>query len=135
MLTDKEGSGVARENFNVTDAELAVLEVLWTAGPATISQITAQLYPKKKTSQYATVQKLLERLEHKQYVQRDRSSFAHVFNAAIERNDLIGQQLQEVAEKLCDGSLTPLLMHLAEGTRLSRKDREILRKLIEEPDK
>lgn len=126
---------MVREPENVTDAELAVLEVLWGQNPATISQITAKLYPKRTTAQYATVQKLLERLEKKHYVQRDRSFFAHVFSPTVERSALIGQQLQEVAEKLCEGSLTPLLIHLAEGVRLSQNDRDLLRKLIEESDK
>jgi predicted transcriptional regulator len=49
----------------------------------------------------------------------------------VDRADLIGQRLEEVAEKLCDGSLTPLLMHLAGRTRLKPKERAALRKLID----
>ena len=118
--------------INVTDAELSVLEVLWDRGQTTIGEITEAIYRKKTTSRYATVQKLLERLEAKGCVKRDRSGFAHHFSAAIERQHLIGQRLQEVAEKLCDGSLTPLLVHLVESTRLSAEDRKRLRKLIDD---
>jgi predicted transcriptional regulator len=118
--------------INVTDAELSVLEVLWDRGQTTIGEITEAIYRKKTTSRYATVQKLLERLEAKGCVKRDRSGFAHHFSAAIERQHLIGQGLQEVAEKLCDGSLTPLLVHLVESTRLSAEDRKRLRKLIDD---
>jgi BlaI family transcriptional regulator, penicillinase repressor len=118
--------------INVTDAELSVLEVLWDKGPSTINELTEAIYPKKTTSRYATVQKLLERLEAKSCVSRDRAGFAHRFSASIERQELIGQRLQDVAEKLCDGSLTPLLLHLVESTRLSPQDRKRLRKLIDE---
>jgi BlaI family transcriptional regulator, penicillinase repressor len=118
--------------INVTDAELSVLEVLWDRGATTIGEITEAIYRKKTTSRYATVQKLLERLEAKGCVTRDRSGFAHHFAAAIERQHLIGQRLQDVAEKLCDGSLTPLLVHLVETTRLSAQDRKRLRKLIDD---
>ena len=44
---------------------------------------------------------------------------------------LIGWGLEDLAEKLCGGSLTPLLLHLAGATKLSPRDREMLRKLIE----
>jgi predicted transcriptional regulator len=111
---------------------LAVLEVLWNEDSAVISEITARIYGKRTTSRYATVQKLLERLEAKGCVARNRSGFAHRFSATIARDDLIGHRLQEVAEKLCEGSLTPLLLHLVEATKLSPQDRKRLLKLIDE---
>ena len=117
---------------HVTDAELDVLEVLWKDGTATIRQITALLYEECTTSRYGTVQKLLERLEGKGYVARDRSRATHVFTATIDRADLIGRELQSIAARLCDGSLTPLLVHLTEGARLRPEDRERIRKLIDE---
>jgi BlaI family penicillinase repressor len=123
---------MTREPLSVTDTELAILEVLWDDKSATISEITARLYAKRTTSRYATVQKLLERLEAKGCVTRDRSGFAHRFTAAIAHEDLIGHRLQEVAEKLCEGSLTPLLLHLVEATKLKPQDRKRLLKLIDE---
>ena len=65
---------MARTPQDITDAELAVLQVLWEQGPATIRRITELLYPQGGTSHYATVQKLLERLETKACVRRDRSN-------------------------------------------------------------
>jgi predicted transcriptional regulator len=124
-----------RTPVDVTDTELAILEVLWEEKKATIRQIVDELYRDGTTGEYGAVQSLLERLEAKGYVRRDRSSFAHVFSAAIDRGDLIDQRLQAVAERLCGGSWTPLLMHLAEGTRLSAEDRKMLRKLLAEADK
>jgi BlaI family penicillinase repressor len=55
----------------------------------------------------------------------------HVFRATVKRGDLIDAQLEEMAERLCDGSLTPVLMHLVEGAKLSKRDRETLRRLLE----
>ena len=125
---------MARKRIDVTDTELAILEVLWTGGPATIRRITDQLYPEGTTAQYATVQSLLERLESKGCVGRDRSGFAHVFAAKIASATLIDQRLRVVAEKLCEGSLTPLLMHLAGAARLSPGDREVFRRLLDESE-
>ena len=99
-------------DHDVTDAELAVLQALWERGSATIRQLTDALYPGGSAAQYATVQKLLERLEAKGCVRRDRQPWPHLFVATVDRDDLIGRRLRAVAEKLCGGSLTPLLTHL-----------------------
>ncbi|MEX0676693.1 MAG: BlaI/MecI/CopY family transcriptional regulator [Pirellulales bacterium] len=117
--------------IRLTDAEFAVLEPLWHIGPQTIRQLTARLYPDQSTSDYATVQKLLERLEAKRCVTRDRTGLAHVFRAAVRREDLIDQQLHEIADRLCDGSLVPVLNQLMRRVSLSRAEREELRKLLD----
>ena len=125
---------MARTPQDVTEAELAVLEGLWDFGPAPIRQLTDALYPAGTAAQYATVQKLLDRLEAKGCVRRDRTAAAHTFAAAVGRDDLIGRRLQDVAEKLCGGSLTPLLTHLVRARRLSARERDELRALIDDLD-
>src|SRR5262245_30469571 len=123
---------MARTPRDITDAELAVLQVLWDEGPLPIRRITEILYPAGKAAQYATVQKLLERLEAKECVDRDRTAAVHVFAATLNRDELVGRRLQAVAEKLCGGSWTPLLTHLVQGQRLSDRDRHMLRQLIQD---
>ena len=126
---------MARSPQDVTETELAVLQVLWDRGPATIRQITEVLYPGGGPAHYATVQKLLDRLEGKAYVARDRRPAAHTFTATVGRDELIGRRLQAVAEQLCGGSLTPLLTHLVRARRLSPQERQDLRDLIDELDR
>jgi BlaI family transcriptional regulator, penicillinase repressor len=116
----------------ITDAEFAVLEALWKHQPQTIRELTGRLYPGSSVSDYATVQKLLERLEAKRCVRRDRSEHAHVFTATRDRSDLIDSQLQQLADKLCEGSLTPVLLHLVQATKLSKREREILRQMLDD---
>ena len=120
---------------DVTDAELAILQVLWDRGQATVRELTDVLYPKSKGAPHATVQKLLGRLEAKKCVKRDRSVWPHVYRAAIEREDLINRRLQETADELCEGSLTPLLTHLVNARRLTPKERQSLRGLLDELDR
>jgi predicted transcriptional regulator len=123
---------MARTPHDVTDTELAILQLLWDDGPATIRQLTDALYPGGGTAQYATVQKLLDRLEAKHYVRRDRTGAAHTFTATVDRDALIGRRLQDVAEKLCGGSLTPLLTHLVRTRRLTERERQELKALIDQ---
>lgn len=122
---------MAREIKDVSDGELSVMQVLWDQGPASIRQITDVLYPDGGAALYATVQKQLERLESKQFVRRDRSQHVHVFSAAIGRDDLIGRRIRSVVDKLCGGSMVPLLSHLARARELSEAERKALRQLIE----
>src|SRR5262249_21133128 len=100
-----------------------------------IRQLAEDVYGQDGTSVYATVQKLLELLEAKQFVARDRSGAVHVFRAAIERDELIGRRLRAVADTLCGGSLTPLLTHLVQGHPLSDPQRKALRALVEQLDR
>jgi predicted transcriptional regulator len=126
---------MARTRQDVTDTELAILQWLWEHGEATIRQLTETLYPEGTAAHYATVQKLLERLERKGFVLRNRTPPAHTFSASVNRDELIGRRLQAMAEELCGGSLTPLLTHLVRANKLSTRERQELHALIEELDR
>jgi BlaI family transcriptional regulator, penicillinase repressor len=125
---------MGRPARDITEAELVVLRFLWDRGPATIRQLTDVLYPGGGAAQYATIQKLLDRMEAKGYVRRDRSLYVHVFEAVLDRDELIGRRLRSLAETLCDGSLTPLLTHLARTRNLTDEDRLTLRAIIDEAE-
>ena len=123
---------MAKKMQPATDAEYSILEFLWDNGPATKREIVEALYPQCRDADYSTVQKLLERLEAKKNIQRDRSSFAHVMRPTLSREEFAGRQLQAVAEKLSGGSLVPLLIQLVEGKQLSSRDRKKIRELLDE---
>lgn len=125
---------MARKPKDVTEAELAIMQLLWSKSAHTVREMAEQLYGEFGPSQNATVQKLLDRLEQKECVQRDRSTWPHTFDAVMQRSDLILRQLQETADKLCDGSLTPLLTHLVKTRSLSKDERKSLRNLLDELD-
>jgi predicted transcriptional regulator len=78
------------------------------------------------------MQKLLQRLERKAMVRRDRSSFAHQFEAAVSHAEVVGHEVESLADKLTDGSMTPLLMHAVEAVNLTPKERRELRALLGE---
>ena len=123
---------MGRPAQDITESELAVLRILWDRGPASIRQLADILYPGGEAAQYATVQKLLDRMEAKGYVRRDRTLYVHVFSAVLDRDQFIGRRLRSLAEMLCDGSLTPLLTHLARAKDLTEKDRLALRAIMDE---
>ena len=116
---------------DVTDAELDVLRALWDVGPATIRALTDRLYPSGGTSEYATVQKLLERLEGKRLVARRAEGRQNVFRATVRREELVARRLRDTADELCDGSLTPLITQLVSAGRLSREELRELRRVVD----
>ena len=116
---------------DVTDTELSVLKALWRRERATIRELTSELYPEGDTAHYATVQKLLERLEKKGCVGRQRDGRVNVYSPKVAREHLIAHRLQATADRLCDGSLTPLLTHLVDRAELSRGEIDELRELVD----
>ena len=115
---------------NIPDSEWAVLELLWERGPSTARQITEALYPRQTPSDQATVYKLLERLEDKALVTRDRSGPAQQFQAAVARDTLVGQQMEALLDRT-GGSLQPLLTNLIRGGRLTPEQLRELRDLVD----
>ena len=125
---------MSRPAKDVTDTELLILQFLWERGTATAREIAERIYPDYSSSQHASVQKLLERLEAKGCVQRNRGLWPHLFEALIAREDLVLKRLQSTADTLCDGEMQPLLTHLVREGKLSADDRESLRALLDELD-
>ena len=120
-----------RNVADVTETELAILDVLWSRGQSAVRDIVAALYGEHTPSLHATVKSLLERLEGKGYVECDKSEFAHQFSAKVSREAYVGHQLKQLAESHFDGALAPMLLTLVDRINLSRKDREAIRKIID----
>lgn len=116
----------------ITEAELEILKVLWLRQPLTSRHVAEQIYGEVNRTSMGTVQKLIARLEEKGMVHRDRSSSVHQFNAAISRQEVAGMQLEEFASKLSGGSLSPFVAHLVQAKRLSKKEKEQIRRLLED---
>ena len=123
---------MAARNPHITDAELEVLKLLWNKPGLTIREMTVALYQDPTNSHIGTVQKLIQRLEAKKLIERDRSQFAHTFSAKVSQSDVAGMQLDELARKVTGGSLLPFISHLVQGRRLSRREKDEIRKLLGE---
>jgi predicted transcriptional regulator len=116
----------------VSDAELEVLKILWEHGPGTVRQIESHLRRRRRRWAYTTVQTLLSRLREKGCVARDKGGAAHVFRAAVSRQKLLESGLCDLAERVCDGTASPLVNALVQGVRLSADDIAHVRKLLDE---
>lgn len=117
----------------LANAELAVMNLLWDNSPdrMTAREIREQLYPDKTKAQHGTVQRLLQRLEEKGFISRDKSISVHFFSANVSRESYAGGQLESLAEKLTAGSFAPLITHLVEHKKISRKEIDKIRSILD----
>ena len=116
----------------ITDGELSILQVLWERGEVGSREITEALYEEVADPKIASVQKLIERLEAKGCVERDRSERAHRFRPLVSQEQYLRSRLQALADRLCDGALVPLVTTLLQSKGLSRSEQEQLRTLVRE---
>lgn len=123
---------MVKPSKDVTAAELAILEQLWQHGTLAVKALSQSLYGASTSSDIATVQKLLSRLEAKGCVSRDREAWPHLFRALIARDELISQRLQATADELCDGTMSTLLTHLVRSKKFTARQRQNLRAMLDE---
>jgi len=118
----------------ISDAEREVLDVLWGHGPAGVRDVHDRLSAHGPRWSRSTVITLLQRLEKKGYVAADKSGFAFTFRAAVTRDDLAHQRLQELADDIYDGHAAPLLLAFARRQNFAPGELDELRRLIDELD-
>ena len=116
----------------VSDTELEVLKILWDLGQGTVSDVRAALAKRRPARAYTTVQTLLYRLQEKGHVTSAREGRALVFTPCVSREDHLSEALDELADRVCEGSATPLMLTLMRGRRLSSEEIGELRSLLDE---
>lgn len=129
----------------VSDAELEVLKALWDLGAGTVRQVEALLRRRKRRWAYTTVLTLLSRLREKGYVASEKpekeergergekgGASALVFRAIVSREQVLREGLTELADRVCDGTASPLVHALVQGSKFSSEDIAHFRKLLDE---
>ena len=111
------------------------MDLLWDSRQLTARQIRELLYADSKKAQHGTVQRLLQNLEEKQFIHRDRSLGVQLFSACISREGYGATQLETLANKLTEGSIAPLLTHLLVEKKLGKAEINRLREILEEAQK
>lgn len=92
-----------------TDAELAILNVLWTNGPATVRQVHEALADARETG-YTTTLKLMQIMAEKGLVHRDESARTHVYTARLTQRDAQHHLVTDLLARAFGGSTAALVM-------------------------
>ncbi|HLJ10674.1 MAG TPA: BlaI/MecI/CopY family transcriptional regulator [Planctomycetaceae bacterium] len=114
-----------------TEAELAILRVLWERGPSTVRDVTAALVGERGTG-YTTALKFLQIMTEKGLVRRDESARTHVYSAAIQAHQTQRRFVRDLIEKVFNGSAPQLVLQALSAKKASRAELAEIRKLLDE---
>ena len=111
-----------------TNAEVAILRVLWSRGPSTVRDVARTM---GREAAYTTVLKLMQNMTDKGLVVRDESSRTHVYSAANPEEQTQRQLVTDMVDKVFDGSAAKLIMQALAATKTSPKELAEIRKLLD----
>lgn len=113
-----------------TEAELEILQVLWTAGPATVRKINDALQIKREVG-YTTTLKLLQIMAQKNLVEVDKRQRTHIYTASIEQEATQRQLVDQLLDAAFGGSAKKLVMQALGNKKTSQKELDEIKKMIE----
>jgi len=114
----------------LTDAESAVMVVLWRLGKASVGDVMTAINQTRAVT-YSTVQTMLRILETKGYVAHDKVARAFVYEPVVDERQARRRALRHLVRRLFEGSPSLLVLNVLEDEELDPAEREHLRKLIE----
>ena len=113
-----------------TDAELAILRILWALGPSTVRQVHDVLSRDRPTA-YTTALKLLQIMTEKGLVRRDETDRTHVYHARMTEDQTQRQLVRDLLDRAFGGSASKLVMQALAARRATPEELGEIRKLIE----
>lgn len=118
----------------ISEAESAVMQVLWTRHPLSAEDIVAALGDAREW-QEATVKTLLNRLLNKGAIAAEKDGRRYLYRPVLKRDAYVHEQSKDLLDRLFGGRVAPLVAHFSARRKLSRKDIAELKRLIAElPD-
>lgn len=116
-----------------TDAELAILQVLWSEGPSGLGMVHDALRASRPVA-LTTVATTLKVMLDKGLVRREDGPKGYVWSAATTRREAAAGMLGKILDHIFDGSARGLVAHLIEGGALDDRDRRAIREMLDAAD-
>lgn len=122
---------MAKKPPRPTDAELAILRVLWDRGPSTVRQVH-EVLTAERPGGYTTVLKLLQIMTEKGLVERDESSRTHVYVPRYSQEHTQRQLVGDLMDRAFGGSSTKLVMQALATRKATPEELSEIRRLLEQ---
>ena len=130
-MTTSDDSPEARTGERITDAEYAVMEVLWNRTRQTAADVCEDVCATRDWS-LATVKTLLSRLVQKGAAAAEPDGRRFLYSPLIAREDYVGGESRRLVDRLFGGSAASLVAHLAESEALTANDLDEIEALLKE---
>ena len=115
----------------ISDAEHAVMEVLWRESPLGAQEVADRVDPERGWS-IRTVKTLLSRLLSKGVLIHEEEGRRYLYRPVVERDDFVARESRRLLDRMFGGSVSPLIAHLAEQDSLSPDDIAEIEALLKE---
>jgi predicted transcriptional regulator len=115
----------------ISDAEHAVMEVLWDDSPLSAQDVAERVAPDRGWSAN-TVKTLLGRLLSKSVVGHEEDGRRYLYRPLVARDDYVTGESQRLMDRLFGGRLMPLVAHMAERDELTAQDIAEIEALLKE---
>ena len=122
-----------RQPVPISEAESVVMEVIWATNPILTEDVIAALEPHRKW-QEATVKTLLNRLLKKGAVKARKDQRRYLYSPVLTREQWLASESRGFLDRMFDGRVAPLVSYFSQQKKLSKKDIEELKRVIEELD-
>jgi BlaI family transcriptional regulator, penicillinase repressor len=119
-----------KQSAALTDAEAAVMAVVWRLGKASVGDVVAAMNETRAVT-YSTVQTILRILETKGYVTHDKVARAFIYQPMVDERQARRRALRHLVNRLFEGSPSLLVLNVLEDEDIDPAEREQLRRLIE----
>ena len=121
------------KRHRLAELQLAIMQVLWKQGEATVGDVRDALEPKRALA-YTTVGTMLAKMEEKGQVRHRSDGRVNIYRSTVRRDQVSRSMVTDLADRLFHGDITQMVCHLLEGDRVTREDLSELRKLIRQKD-
>ena len=115
-----------------TDAELAILRILWERGASTVRQVHEMLSRERPTA-YTTALKMLQIMTEKGLVRRDETDRSHIYQARLSQEQTQRQLVRDLLDRAFGGSASKLVMQALASRKASAEELIAIRRLIDAP--
>jgi len=115
----------------LTPQELAIMKVIWQLEKATVRDVYEQLLERRQVA-YTTVMTMMKILEDKGYLKKSRVDRAYVYAPSRPRQQVVRAMVHDFVERVFDGATSGLLLHLAKDGKLTKAEREKIRRVIDD---
>ncbi len=120
-----------KELPRISDAEWLVMKVIWELKTATARQVVEAL-AQETTWKPKTIQTLITRLAQKGALAVDKSAREHIFTPLVTEQECRQVASRSFLARVFDGEIAPFLACLLERKKLSRREVEELRRILED---
>ena len=109
------------------------MKEVWQRNQATVRDIYEALREHRRIA-YTTVMTVMNVLEDKGYLGKTKNDRAYIYTPTRPQQQVVGQMVNDFVNRVFDGAAAGLFLHLAKDNRLSKTERERIRRIIEEMD-